>query len=175
MSEIILDILKILLPAIVIVFLAYMIIKSFLDKEINLKKLEVRASQQNSMIPLRLQSYERIALFLERSDFNNLIPRIRKSDMTAKDLQYAMLANIRMEYEHNLAQQIYISNQLWRMVVLCKDQIIKIINLVSATLPPESMGNELSRAIFQFVIENEEPMPTQPVMEYLKQEVRTLF
>lgn len=162
-------------PAVVVLITAYAVLQSQHKKDITLKQLELRQQQDRSVRPIRLQAYERLALFLERCHFSNLIPRIRQSDMTARELQYAMITALRSEYEHNLTQQIYVSGQLWRNIVLCKDELIKVINLVTASMPTDATGNDLSRALFQHIIDSEEPLPSEPVLAFLKEEVKTLF
>lgn len=163
------------IPAVVVLITAYLVLHSQHKKDITLKQLELRQQQDRSVRPIRLQAYERLALFLERCHFSNLIPRVRSSDMTARELQYAMLTAIRGEYEHNLTQQVYVSGQLWRNIVLCKDELIKIINLVTASMPTDATGNDLSRALFQHIIDSEEPLPSEAVLAFLKEEVKTLF
>lgn len=175
MGDIILEIVKNILPAIAVMLITYLVMKSFLEREVKLKKIDVQARHNDTVVPIRLQAYERISLMLERANFNNLIPRVRQTEMNAKEMQFAMVSNIRMEYEHNLTQQIYVSVELWRIVVFSKDETIKIINLVSATMPTDASGNDLSRAILHHVMESEEPTPALKVIEYLKEEVKTLF
>lgn len=163
------------IPALVVLIATYLVLSSHNRKEITLKQLELRQQQDRTIRPIRLQAYERLSLLLERVHFNNLVPRVRQSDMTAKELQYAMITAIRGEYEHNLTQQIYVSGQLWRNLVLCKDELIKIINLVAASMPTDASGNDLSRALFQHIIDSEEPLPSETVLAFLKEEVKTLF
>lgn len=162
-------------PALIVMGTAYLILQQQARQSREAAAIEWRAQRGNQTLPIRLQAYERLALFLERSDFNSLIPRVRDADMTAQELQYALITSIRSEYEHNLTQQIYVSAQLWRSIVICKDELIKTINLIGATLPEDATANTLSRALFQFVIDSDEPMPSQKVLSYLKQEAATHF
>ena len=175
MSEILLDILKYTIPAIIVLITAYLLIKSYLDKEFKVKQMEYRFNNRKDILPMRLAAYERLALFLERISFSNLIQRVRTSDMSAKQLQLAMIQNIRMEFEHNLSQQIYVSSDLWNLVTLCKDEMIKITNLVGASLPPDSNNNVLSKAIFEFMMETEQVLPTQKALDAIKEEVKTIY
>lgn len=162
-------------PALLVMGTAYLVLQQQGKQQNEKIQLELRAQQGHHTLPIRLQAYERLALFLERSEFNNLIPRIRDADMTASELQYALITAIRSEYEHNLTQQIYVSANLWRSIAICKDEMIKTINLVAATMKEDATGNDLSRALFQYVIDSEEPMPTQKVLAYLKQEAAQHF
>ena len=104
MSDTIINILLYTIPAILVLAAAYFILQNQSKKEIALKEIDLRKSTQKNTLPLRLQAYERLALLLERIHFNSLIPRIRQPGMTVRDLQREMINQIKMEYEHNLAQ-----------------------------------------------------------------------
>lgn len=96
---------------------------------------------------MRLQAYERLTLFIERIALNNLLPRIRKAEMTVSDFRTALISNIRMEYEHNLSQQIYVSNDSWAMIRAAKEEIISMINQQSLELRPDASSIELSKKL----------------------------
>lgn len=162
-------------PALLVLATTYLLLQQQARQNKAAADAAWRSKQTKQTLPIRLQAYERLVLFMERAEFNSLIPRVRDIDMTAQELQYALITAIRAEYEHNITQQIYVSAKLWRSIVLCKDELIKTINLVSASLPADATANELSRALFQFVINSEEPLPTQPVIGLLKQEATSLF
>ncbi len=95
--------------------------------------------------------------------------------MSAQDLQLAMIGSIRSEFEHNLTQQIYVSNQLWSHISNLKEEIIKMIVAVGKTLPEGSTGADMSKAVFQFMLNQKSTFPTVPILELLKQEVRELY
>lgn len=170
-----LEILKYTLPALVVFATAFFMMRASMQKEYKLRQIELKFSFRRESLPIRFQAYERLTLFLERITFSNMIQRVRRHDMSAKELHLELLSNIRMEYEHNLSQQIYISNELWGMITICKDEMIKIVNLVAASLPPEKTGNDLSKAIFEYLIESEAPLPTQKALDAIQDEVKTIF
>jgi hypothetical protein len=171
----VLDILKYTIPALITFFTAYVILKLFIEGERKQKELEVRAAHYKDSLPLRLQAYERLTLFLERITPTNLISRVNKPGMNSRDLQLSLISNIRMEFEHNLAQQIYISASSWMMIVQVKEEIVSIVNRVSSELPEAASGKDLSRAIIEYFINNEQVMPTQKALDTLKTEVKKIF
>ena len=175
MGETLLEILKYTLPAIIVLITAYLMIRSFMNKEYHLRQIELKFANKKETLPVRLHAYERMALFLERISFNNLIHRVRSSEMSAKDLQLAMIQNIREEFEHNLSQQIYVSSDLWNLITLCKDEMIKTINLVTASLPPDSNSIVLSKALFEYLMESEQVLPTQKALDAIKDEVKNIY
>jgi len=170
-----LDILKYILPSVVVLITAYLILKTFLQSEHEKKQLEVRVENYKTSLPIRLQAYERLTLLLERISPNNLIHRVSKPGMNARDLQFALISNIRMEFEHNLAQQIYVSGNTWMMIVQVKEEIVSIINRCAVDLPEAAQGKDLSRRILEYFINNEQSMPTQKALDTIKAEVKKIY
>src|SRR6187399_2152934 len=126
----ILEILKYTLPALIVFLTAYFLLTRYMNKDAGLKAIELKMKRDKEIIMLRLQAYERLALFLERMNPASIVSRVRTPDMLANELQYAMVKTIREEYEHNLSQQVYISSNTWGLIVAAKDEIIKTINLI---------------------------------------------
>jgi hypothetical protein len=109
-------------------------------------------------------------LFLERISPESLIMRLSKPDMTAQQLHSILVSNIRSEYEHNLSQQIYISNEAWEMVRNARGTIVRLINSVSEKLPPTATGEELSRSILEEVMDMDTE-PSRLAINYIKAEI----
>ncbi len=85
----ILEILKYTLPALIVLITAYSLLKSFLNSELKKVQLKLRMNNQKEVLPMRLQAYERLTLFLERIKPHNLIPRIAEPSMSATELRMA--------------------------------------------------------------------------------------
>jgi hypothetical protein len=125
---IILDILKYTLPSLIVFATAYYLLKQYLNHQTVLKSMEIKSKDDNTLTAVKLQAYERLTLFLERIMPYNLYLRLNNSELNAKTLQNAMLIALQQEYEHNLTQQVYISNNLWKIIKLAKDQTVDIIS-----------------------------------------------
>ena len=97
---------KILLPASIVLYGVYLMVRSFINKEIELKRLEVRSRSIETILPNRLQAYERICLFLERISPPNLLLRLNNPIYSARELHKILLDEIRNEYNHNVSQQM---------------------------------------------------------------------
>jgi len=173
--EIVLEILKYTLPSIIVLLTSYLVLKSMLNSELKKVQLNLRMANQKDVMPIRLQAYERLALLLERITPHNLIPRVSEPGMTARQLQAALVANIRAEYEHNIAQQIYVSPKSWDTVTLVKDEMIKTINLLATAAPENASGKDLSKRIFEYFLDDEVELPTQKALDILKREVLQLY
>lgn len=149
--SVILEIIKISVPALVVFFTVHSLFKSFLENQRQTRQMELRQNSQNTAIPLRLQAYERLSLFCERISIPNLLLRLREADMSAKDLRYAMLIAIQQEFEYNITQQVYVSEQLWEIIKLSRDEAVNIVNEIAATLKPEAPAKELSGVLLNFL------------------------
>ena len=147
--ELALDLAKIVLPALMVFLTAFFVLKSYLENEQKKKELDSRFEQKRFSLPIRLQAYERLALFLERINPESIVLRMNQVGMSSKELQALLLQTIRMEFEHNLSQQVYISNQAWDMVKNAKEDVIRLINTAGVSMQPNATAIDLSTAIFE--------------------------
>ncbi len=125
-------------------------------------------------LPHRVEAYQRIILFMERISPNSLVMRKFNNNMKSKELQGELLSTIRSEFEHNIAQQIFISPQGWKMVKESKEEIIKIINLASSQIDENGNALDLSQKIFEIASQIEK-LPTEITNEFLINELQKLF
>lgn len=168
------EILKYTLPSLIVFLTAYLMIRQFLKKEVREKKMDLVIRNQQTIMPLRLQAYERMALFLERISPESLLMRVNQPGLKSQQLQTHLLSTIRAEFEHNLSQQIYITPQAWEVIKNAKNNTIKIINTCSGKLKPDSPAMDLNRAILEKVMENEHT-PSAAALEFLKKEINTFM
>jgi hypothetical protein len=173
--SVILEILKYTLPALIVFLTAYFLLTRYMQREATTKALELKMKRDKEIVMLRLQAYERLALFLERINFAPVISRVRTPDMLASELQYAIVKNIREEFEHNLSQQIYISSSAWKLIVQAKEEMMKTVNLIGSQLPAEASAGQLINAIFNGVHNANATLPTEHALEFLKEEARQMF
>lgn len=125
-----LEVIKYTVPALVVFLTVYFMMKKHYSNQYNLKLLEINKGQKENTLPLKLQAYERLALFCERIRPDQLIYRLNSPGMKAGELRNALLISIQKEFEHNLTQQIYVSDKLWKIISLSKNELI---NLVGST------------------------------------------
>jgi hypothetical protein len=131
--------------------------------------------QNNKLItPIKLQAYERVVLFLERISLESLLVRVSSPDMSSSQLHTAMLNAIRSEFEHNLSQQIYMSQQAWEVVRNARSNMIKIINSEVEKIPPDSSGIALSKRLLEKIMELDKE-PTRAAIDYVKGEIARIF
>lgn len=172
--EIFLEIFKYTFPALLMLLLTYLILSNFVDNEEKRRLYLLRKKNQKSALPLRLQAYERLTLFLERITPNSLLVRQSSGSLNVKQYQQQLQKAIREEYEYNLSQQIYVSDEAWRMVVTAKSATVSIINNIASKLPADAPGVELSKKVLEECM-NMNQLPTRAAINFLKQEIHGTF
>jgi hypothetical protein len=165
---------KLLIPASVVLYAAFLLVRSFIQKEIELKKLEVRSRSIETVLPNRLQAYERMALFLERISPQNLLIRLNTSAMPSREFHQLLLSEIRSEYNHNVSQQIYMSEDLWNLIKGAKEDLTVIINEAATEMQPDSISLDLAKKIFEKSI-NKNIDPIGHALSELKREIQRTF
>ena len=124
---------------------------------------------------LQLQAYERLILLTDRIALPNLIQRVNQPGLTARDMQTLLTQSVRQEFEHNITQQIYVSEEAWRVVRDYKEQNLLIINQVASFLPDEATGPDLNRALLDLLVQNPKASLQNVVSEALSYEAKKLM
>lgn len=165
---------KILLPASVVLYAMYLLVRSFIIKEIELKKLEIRTRSIETILPNRLQAYERMCLFLERISPPNMLLRLNNPGYSAREFHKLLLDEIRNEYNHNVSQQIYMSEDVWNMIKNAKEDLTILINEASSNMGAEATSLDLARKIFELTLEKKVE-PLGHALSELKKEIQQTF
>jgi len=168
------EFIKILVPATVLLYGMYLVVRMFVQREIDIKKLEVRGKCIETVLPNRLQAYERMTLFLERMSPQNLLMRLNAVGMPAREFHQLLLTEIRNEYNHNASQQIYIGEEVWNMIKNSKEDLIVMINEAASEMTPESTSLNLSKKIFEKSI-TKTVDPIAHALSELKKEIHQVF
>lgn len=169
-----LEILKYTLPAIIVSLCAVWLFKSYLKMELDKSQLEAKSKVSAKTIQVRLQAYERIVLFLERISPQHLVLRIDITGLDVARYQRMLLQTIREEFEHNLAQQIYISPKAWELVKSAKESVVKLINQSASDLPEDATALNLASKIVELnMLEGSNQL--DDAIGFVKKEVREMF
>jgi uncharacterized membrane protein len=169
-----LEIIKIILPLLLVLLAIYFLLKLFFNREQAIRADELKFAHKKEYIQLRIQAYERVILFLERIDPNNLIMRVHSSGMNSIVLHSNLIKVIRDEYSHNMSQQIYISISGWNALKKSKEETVKVINTAQSKMLKESSGIDLSSAIFE-ILSKMKKNYTEIASEQLKKEFQRNF
>lgn len=118
-----------------------------------IKLLDMNHTAKKELLPLRLQAYERIVLFIERINPPNLLLRLHEPGLSAEDFGHLLVNEIRSEYQHNITQQLYVSDAAWSVTKQLKDRTVALIRNAVAGLPATAKAKELSAVILAHVAE----------------------
>lgn len=172
--DVLLEILKYILPAIIVFLTVWIMLRIWSQNEATRRKNEFDMHITDEILPVRLQAYERIILLLERISPESMVMRVSRPEYNARQLHAELLNNIKSEYEHNITQQTYVSNEAWEKVKMARNQIMNLINDASSEVKPDATGPTLGKLILERLTELKNP-PSQMAINHLKEEVRTLF
>lgn len=172
--ETFLEILKISLPALLVLITAYLVISKTINNDQDRRRQELSLQNVKVVTPVKLQAYERVVLFLERISPESLVMRVSKPEISSQQMHAILISTIRNEYEHNLSQQIYMSNEAWQMVNNARSTVTKIINNIASGIPPTASGADLSRLILEEMIEMDTD-PCRAAIDFIKAEVARMI
>ncbi|MDB9980281.1 hypothetical protein N8252_03720 [Ulvibacter sp.] len=161
-----------LLPAIVVGIIAYYFFKGHTANEEGRRRYLIQKEAQNQLIPMRLQAYERITLFLERTDPNKLLVRVKPISEDSAKYEELLIKNIEQEFEHNLAQQIYLTSECWNLVNAAKNATIQVIRQ-GAMREKDTTAAKMREYLLRSFLG--EVTPSQKALDYVRKEVSELF
>lgn len=165
---------KILLPAGTVLYAMFLVVKSFLTKELEKKLIDIKIKNTETVLPIRLQAYERICLFLERISPNNLVVRLSNASLSAAQFQQVLITEIRQEFNHNLSQQVYLSDEAWEMVKNAMEDIVSVVNIAAQQVKSDDKSVDLAKRVFELMMEkNNDPIAV--ALKKVKDEIRTSF
>lgn len=168
------EILKLTLPGLLVLAATIFLVKKYLEQNQRDKIYDLRQAAQKEILPRRLQAHERLVLYLERISPNSLIMRVHKPGMNAKQLQAQLTKTIREEYEHNIAQQVYLSADAWARIKAAKEEMIQLVNISGTKVNEDASGVDLAQKIFDIAAKLG-TLPSEKALNHLKKEIQRYF
>lgn len=159
-------------PAIVTGLIAYFFFKTHIENEDGRRRFLLKKDLQVNTLPNRLQAYERMALFLERISPNKLVVRVRPTTSNKDDYESLLIGNIEQEFEHNLSQQIYISDECWNIICAAKNATIQLIRKASL-LEKTTTPDKLREIVLTEMMDKR--APSDAALSYVKNEVSEIW
>jgi len=170
MEDKILEGLAYAIPALVTGGVAYFIFSGFLKQGNAEKKLEMLALKKKESLPIKLQAYERMLLFCERINPVKLLLRVKPIGNQTEDYLQLLLASMDQEFEHNLVQQLYITDECWNVIIASKTAVKNTLRQIANT--SNSAGDFRENVLLEY--SKKEPQ-TDTAVAFLKKEVRRLL
>lgn len=163
------EVILLMIPVLLLFGAIYLLFRQFFQNQFRLQVALAEKSGSESATRLKLQAYERLMLFCERIALRNLLLRLQTTHMTSKDLQSAIVLAVQQEFEYNLSQQLYVSDQLWMIIDLAKNQVIEIVVHVGSNVSPDASAEDLSKQLILF-LESQNSNPVETAKSAIKKE-----
>ncbi|RIA09461.1 hypothetical protein OE09_1299 [Flavobacteriaceae bacterium MAR_2010_72] len=170
--EKIVDLFLFAIPALITGIIAYYFFKEHTKNEDGRRRFLLHKDMQVSAMPIRLQAYERMALFLERITPSKLLVRVVPNTSNKEDYESLLIATIEQEYEHNLSQQIYMTDECWNIITAAKNATIQLLRKASL-LEKTDTANKLREVVLMEMMERR--APSDAALSFIKQEVSEMW
>jgi len=173
-------VLSILLTIVVLIFGFWFIQFSQFRNEEKKRQFELKRESQKAISPIRLRAYERLALLLERTTPEHMLMELRQKEpealntWTIGQLQQYLLQTIRLEFDHNQSQQIYVSEEVWNYILSARDQTASFVVTMAGKMPKGATTIDYAKTLLTAYAENGDT-PTDRALEELKAEAKTLM
>ena len=159
-------------PALITGMIAYYFFKEHTKNEDGRRRFLLHKDMHVNTLPIRLQAYERMALFLERITPSKLLIRVKPTSSDESTYESLIVATIEQEFEHNLSQQIYVSDECWNIIVAAKNTTIQLIRK-AGLLEKTGTADKLREVILTEMMEKR--APSDAALAFIKKEVGELW
>lgn len=156
-----------ILPAVVTGLVAYYIFRDMLKQQTNYQKMQVLSEKKKETLPIKLKACERMLLFCDRINPSKLVIRVHPISNKPKDYANLLASTIEQEFEHNLVQQLYVSQQTWVAILAAKKAVIQKIRVTAEN------ANEAKDIVENILIDYSKNIsPTDTAKEFIIREVK---
>ncbi len=170
-GEDILQLFAYLLPAVVTGVVAFYFFRLHTRNEEGRRRFLLHQDTQKDTLPIRLQAYERMALFLERISMPNLVVRVAPKSADKTDYENLLIRNIENEFEHNLSQQIYMTDECWNVIKAAKNATIQAIR--KSSMSESDSADKLREDLLNDTMDKASPSAT--ALAFVKKEIGALW
>lgn len=160
-----------LVPSIVTGAVAFYFFRLHTNNEEGRRRFLLHKDSQASTLPIRLQAYERMALFLERISIPSLVLRVSPTSADKSAYENLLIKSIENEFEHNLSQQIYLSDELWNVIKTAKSATIQMIR--KAGMSEADSADKLREDVLTETMDKQNPSTT--ALAFVKKEISDLW
>jgi hypothetical protein len=169
-----LEIVKLTVAGVGVVWVAFYLIKPYLDNKEKLQIIELKKATSAQILPLRLQAYERVILLIDRINPSTLLLRLNSTAYSAAELHSLIVTEVRNEFQHNVTQQLYLSPRAWQVVKRIKEDTLRLVNNTANALPANATGLDMGKAILQHLSQLEQD-PYDGSISLIRTDLEELF
>lgn len=168
------EVLKYSIPALIVLGATWIVMYKLFQNEQQKREWELRRLAQKEISPIRLRAYERLCLLLERTTPERMLGDMNLGEMTILDVQQQILRTLKLEYDHNLSQQIYVSDEVWQRIIDARDQMAAFAIAMTKQVPADANAQAYAQVLITAYQSNGDT-PNQLAMDALKQEAAGLL
>ena len=171
------------IPALVVLISVWIVMNKVFKDEEQKRLWELKKASQKEISPTRLRAYERLALVLERTQPEALVMGLNErleaageslANLSVTKMQQELLRTVRLEFDHNLSQQVYVSDETWSQIIGARDEMAAFISTMAIQMPKESTSMDYAKVLMTAYRNNGET-PHQIALDALKEEARGLL
>lgn len=160
-----------LLPTVVTGAIAFYFFRMHTNNEEGRRRFLLHKDTQTTTLPIRLQAYERMALFLERISIPSLVVRVAPKSADKDAYEKLLIKNIENEFEHNLSQQIYLTDECWNIIKAAKSATVQMIR--KAAMSETDSADKLREDVLTETMDKQNPSAT--ALAFVKKEISGLW
>jgi len=160
-----------LLPSVVTGVVAFYFFRLHTKNEEGRRRFLLQKDTQKHTLPVRLQAYERMVLFLERISIPSLVVRVAPVSQNKNDYEALLTKSIETEFEHNLSQQVYLTDDCWNVIKAAKSATIQSIR--KAAMSDTESADKLREDILNDTMDKSSPSAT--ALAFVKKEISDLW
>ncbi len=162
------------IPAFVVLLATWLVMYKLMRNEDARRNFELRKNTLGEITPIRLRGYERLTLLLERITPEHMLLNLDITNMTAQEVHQHLIQTIRLEFDHNVSQQVYVGNEVWQEIVHAKEEMLRFVNTCATQFEPTSPALPYAQMMITTYSTNGET-PTQHALLVLKQEAHEIL
>lgn len=160
-----------MLPTVITGVIAFYFFRLHTNNEEGRRRFLLHKDTQKTTLPIRLQAYERMALFLERISIPSLIVRVSPKSADKASYENLLIKTIETEFDHNLSQQIYLSDECWNVIKAAKSATIQMIR--KAAMSETDSADKLREDVLTETMDKASPSAT--ALSFVKKEIGALW
>ena len=168
------EILKYCLPALIVLLATWLVLFKMLREERDKREFELRKYTHKEALPIRLRGYERLAILLERTTPEHMLRDMDIANLTVQQLQILLMKTVRLEFDHNLSQQVYVSDAVWEAIILVEEEMISFIAAGAKNFAPDSPALPYAQQLITVYSSNGQT-PNQLAQIKLREEARSIM
>lgn len=158
----------------IVLLAVYLMFRQYFKHQAQTFLIKSRRGREQRTLPLKLQAYERLLLLCERMDIAEMVLRLKTPGTSAAELHAAMIMAVQQEYEHNITQQLYISDELWNVMILAKNKTMDLFTLAMQKVVPGASAAEYVNMLFELA-SKEQQLPSQIAKKAIRAESSLLL